>query len=291
MAGLDPFRNPALRAQFVAKYDAVVAEWPVPCEERDVTTEFGSTHVIVSGPESGPPLVLLHGAATTAVMWRPVIEALGATHRCYCVDTIIEGNKSIASRRSLGKTKLVTWLRQVFAALDVENARVVGLSYGGWVAANLAVQAPELVDRLVLLCPAETLAPIVVEFYRGVFSASLLRSPDRARRFLRWLSTTPDVESDPVADLIMMNLLSNRSLPTGVTPPTVLSDETLRRISVPTTVVIGEREVIYRGGPHAALARAHLIPNVQTHLIAGAGHILTVDAPRRLADELLAALA
>jgi pimeloyl-ACP methyl ester carboxylesterase len=292
MAKLDPFRSPQARARFIEKYDAVVADWPVDCEERDVETECGSTHVIVSGPESAPPLVLLHGAAATAVMWRPVIEALSATYRCYCVDTIIEGNKSVLSRRTLGKTKLVTWLRQLFAALDIENARVVGLSYGGWLAANLAVHSPDLVNRLVLLCPAATFAPIVLEFYRGVFSASLLRSPDRARRFMQWLSSTPSVESDPVADLIVTSLLSNRSLPTGVTPPTVLADDTLRRISVPTTVVIGEREVIYRGGPRAALARAQkLIPDVQTHLMTGANHMLTIDCPEELASTLAAALA
>ena len=142
MAKLDPFRSPQARDDFIAKYDAVVADWPVDCEERDLEIEFGATHVIVSGSESAPPLVLLHGAAATAVMWRPVIEALSATYRCYCVDTIIEGNKSVASRRILGKTKLVTWLRQVFAALDIEQARVVGLSYGGWLAANLAVPTP-----------------------------------------------------------------------------------------------------------------------------------------------------
>ena len=131
MAKLDPFRSPQARDDFIAKYDAVVADWPVDCEERDLKTEFGTTHVIVNGPESAPPLVLLHGAGATAAMWRPVIEALSATYRCYCVDTIIEGNKSIASRRSLGKRKLVAWLRQVFGALDIEQARVVGLSYGG----------------------------------------------------------------------------------------------------------------------------------------------------------------
>ncbi len=225
-------------------------------------------------------------------MWRPVIEALSATYRCYCVDTIIEGNKSIAARRSLGKTKLVAWLRQVFAALDIEQARVVGLSYGGWLAANLAVQSPEIVNRLVLLCPAATFAPITLEFYRGVFSANLLRSPERARRFTQWLSSTPNVESDPTVDLIVTALLSGKALQTGLTPPTVLSDDTLRRISAPTTVVIGDREVIYRGGPRAALDRAQkLIPDVQTHLIAGANHMLTIDCPKELVGEMLKALA
>jgi pimeloyl-ACP methyl ester carboxylesterase len=292
MPTLDPFCSPQARARFIAKYDAVVADWPVPCEERDVRTEFGTTHVIVSGPASAPPLVLLHGAAATALMWRPVIEELSATYRCYCVDTIIEGNKSIASRRIVGKANLVTWLKQVFASLGIEHANVVGLSFGGWLAANLAVQSPQLVDRLVLLCPAATFAPIVTEFYRGVFTSVLLRSPERARRFMQWMSSTPNVESDPTADLIITALLSgSRSIPPGLVAPTVLPDDVLRRISAPTTVVIGDREVIYRGGPRAALARAQkLIPNVHTHLMVGANHMLTIDAPRQLADELLSAL-
>jgi pimeloyl-ACP methyl ester carboxylesterase len=71
MVKLDPFRSPELRAQLIAKYDAVLDSWPVPYEERDVDTGFGTTHVIVTGPASAPPLVLLHGAATTSAMWGP----------------------------------------------------------------------------------------------------------------------------------------------------------------------------------------------------------------------------
>jgi pimeloyl-ACP methyl ester carboxylesterase len=154
------------------------------------------------------------------------------------------------------------------------------------------VQSPEIVNRLVLLCPAATFAPITLEFYRGVFSTNLLRSPERARRFTQWLSSTPNVESDPIVDLIVTALLSGKALQTGLTPPTVLSDDTLRRIGVPTTVVIGDREVIHLGGPRAGLDRAQkLIPDVQTHLIAGANHMLTIDCPRELVSELLKALA
>lgn len=292
MARLDPFRTPGLRARLIEKYDAVVAAWPVACEERDVPTQFGTTHVLVSGPQDAPPLILLHGAATTSVMWSPLIADLSASYRCYCVDTIIEGNKSIASARIRGKAKLISWLRQAVAGLGVDNARFVGLSYGGWMAANLALHAPEMVNRLVLLCPAATFAPIVLEFYRGVLAASWLRSPERARRFMQWLSSTPDVASDPIRDLIVTGLLSGRSIPASMAPPTVLPDDALRRIAAPTTVIIGDREVIYRGGPHAALARAGaLIPDVHTRLMAGANHMLTVDCPRELAAVLADALA
>jgi pimeloyl-ACP methyl ester carboxylesterase len=275
----------------MVKYDAVLAEWPVPYEECDVDTDAGATHVIVCGPESAPPLMLLHGLTTTAVMWRPVIEALSASYCCYCVDTITEPNKSMLSRRTFGVAKLVGWLRQVLAALDVPSARVAGFSYGGWMAANLAVHAPDLVNRLVLVAPAATFAPIPVEFYFRVFSPGPLRSPAMAERAVQWLSSTPGASSDPTLDLALTNLVSGRFLRLGVTSPTVLKDDVLRRISSPTTVLIGDRDVIYRGGPLAALARAaKLIPNVTARALPGANHWLTVDCPRRLADELPLAL-
>jgi pimeloyl-ACP methyl ester carboxylesterase len=289
---VEPFRSPELRAQFVARYDAVLAGWPVPHAERDVDTDAGTTHVIVSGPASAPPLILLHGATATAVMWGPVIDALSASHRCYCIDTITEPNKSMATQRARGTTELVTWLRQVFSALALDSAGVVGFSYGGWLAANLAVHAPELVNRLVLLAPAATLAPIPVEFYGRLFSSSLLRSPTLARGFVQWLSSTPGAASDPALRLIVTSLLSCRALRLEVTPPTVLADAELRRISADTTVLIGDREVVYRGGPAAALARAQaLIPNVAGTLLPGGGHALTLDVPHALAEAMTAALA
>jgi pimeloyl-ACP methyl ester carboxylesterase len=289
---LDLFRSPEQRARFIVKYDAVLADWPVPYEEVDVDTSAGATHVIACGPASAPPLVLLHGATTTALMWRPVIEALSASYRCYCVDTITEPNKSMPIRPVFGASKLVGWLRQVLAALDVSSARVAGFSYGGWMAANLAVRAPELVNRLVLLASAATFAPIPVEFYFRVFSPGPLRSPAMAERAVRWLSSSPGAASDPTLDLALTNLVSGRLLRLGATPPTVLTDVTLRRIGAPTTVLIGDRDVVYRGGPRAALARAEkLIPNVAARALPGANHWLTVDCPRQLADELRHALA
>jgi pimeloyl-ACP methyl ester carboxylesterase len=288
----EPFRSPELRARFVARYDAVLDGWPVPHQERDVHTDAGTTHVIVSGPESAPPLVLLHGWTTTSMMWGPIIDTLSASYRCYCIDTITEPNKSVATRRARGVPKLAAWLRQVFAALDIDNARVAGFSYGGWLAASLAVHAPELVNRLVLLAPAATLGPLPAEFYRRVLTANLLRSPAAAHSFVQWLSDTPGAASDPMLNLMVTNLLSCRLLRSDATSPTVLTDDALRGISAHTTVLIGDREVVYRGGPAAALARAQaLIPNVQARLLPGGGHALTVDAPQALAEAMVAALA
>ena len=74
--------------------------------------------------------------------------------------------------------------------------------------------------------------------------------------------------------------------------PNVFTDEELRRISVPTTVMIGDHEVIYRGGAQAALSRAQrLIPNVRTHLLPNASHLLPLDCPEVLVEKVREALA
>lgn len=109
---------------------------------------------------------------------------------------------------------------------------------------------------------------------------------------MQWLSDTPDAASDPMLNLMVTSLLSCRLLRSDATSPTVLTDDALRGIRADTTVLIGDREVVYRGGPAVALARAHaLIPNVQGGLLVGGGHALTVDVPRSLAEAMVTALA
>ncbi len=74
--------------------------------------------------------------------------------------------------------------------------------------------------------------------------------------------------------------------------PTVLTDDELRRVSMPVTILIGDRDVIYRGGPKAALARAReFIPDVRTQLLPGANHMLTLDCPEALITQISTALA
>jgi hypothetical protein len=133
MANLEPFRSPVDRARFIGRYDAVMKLWPVGYADEVVVTSFGATHVVISGAEDAPPLVLPHGAATTAAAWIPAIAALSSSYRCYCIDTITDGNKSVATRRVNGAQDFVAWLREVFSALGIADARSVGSpTVDGW---------------------------------------------------------------------------------------------------------------------------------------------------------------
>ena len=73
------------QAAFTAAYDDAMKLWPVPYDERDIPTRFGLTHVVVSGPQDAPPLVLLHGYMGTLLSWAPNIVDLSKSHRVYAI--------------------------------------------------------------------------------------------------------------------------------------------------------------------------------------------------------------
>jgi pimeloyl-ACP methyl ester carboxylesterase len=291
VVALSPFRGPQEQAQFIAKYESCMRSWPIPYDEQDVSTTFGETHIFASGPQSAPPLVLLHGASATSAMWSSIIAELSRSYRCYCIDTITDANKSVATEPIRTVTDYVDWLQQILSALDIAEARVAGLSYGGWLAALLALHAPKRVSHLVLLTPAATFAPLTIQFLVRMLTASITQSSFLIRRSLQWLSATPDATSVPGVELIALSATTCRPGRREMMLPTVLTDDELHRIGAQTSVLIGDRDVIYRGGPSAALKRAQRhIPNVRTQLVPNANHMLTVDCPERLVTEMLAAL-
>jgi hypothetical protein len=131
--GLDPhpFKSLAGRAAYFAAYEAALRRWPAAYEARTVTTSFGPSQVLISGPAGAPPLVLLHGMCMSATMWSPNIADWSRERRVYAVDTIGDIGRSVATRPLKTQAEYVAWYREVLEGLAIPSADVLGLSYGG----------------------------------------------------------------------------------------------------------------------------------------------------------------
>ena len=114
-------------------YDAVLRCWPVPYTEVDVPTSFGSTHVIASGPEDGPAMVLMHAMFATATSWYGVVEALSETYRTVAVDIMGEANRSRPLRPIASRQDYLQWFTEVVDTLGVSRMTLVGTRWAGGV--------------------------------------------------------------------------------------------------------------------------------------------------------------
>jgi pimeloyl-ACP methyl ester carboxylesterase len=108
-------------------------------------------HVRTAG--SGPPLVHLHGAG--GPRWDPLLDRLAETRTVYAVEhpgTSAGDPDAIHRVDSLWDLLLI--YDEVLTALELnEPAVVVGESYGGMLACELAASFPGLFRKLVLLAP------------------------------------------------------------------------------------------------------------------------------------------
>ena len=270
MAYTSPFKTSQGEARFVAAYDDALKLWPVPYEQFDIPTRFGMTHVVAAGPTNAPPLVLLHGYMATLTMWSPNIAALSREHRVYAVDVMGQPSKSNPTEPIRDAADCVSWLTATLDALHLDRVSLVGMSFGGWLALNYAIAVPQRVRKLVLLSPGGLL-PMVRQFrMRGMLMASL---PTRltVNSFFRWLGFTDRAYANTL-ELMYLGLKHFRvPLETARVRPTVVSDEQLRTMKVPTLLLIGDHEVI--SDPARALERARrLIPDFEGELVPGCRH-------------------
>jgi len=236
----------------------------------------------------GRPIVLLHGmtsfspgasfprllGAHGAVM-APSLPGFGATERPKDFDTIYD---------------LVHLARAVLDALPDDAVTLVGLSFGGWIAAELAAAGHPKLARLVLADPVgikigdRQTADILDIFNRDPNEVRAAAYHDPAR-------FAPDFDEMEDAEIVRYArdrdalclygwhpYLYNPQLPRW-----------LPRIAVPTLVAWGESDRIVT--PDYGRAYASLIPGARFETIANAGHHPDVEQPEALARLIGAFLA
>ena len=268
------FKTPEGEARYLAAYDAALKLWPVPYHEIDISTRFGTTHVVASGPKEAPPLVLLHGYMATSVMWSPNVIDFSRDYRVYAIDTMGQPGKSVPGEPIRDAAGYVAWLTATLDGLRLDRVALVGMSFGGWLALTYAVAAPERIQKLVLLS-AGGLVPIARQFsLRGML---MVFFPTRftVNSFMRWagFTDTPgERDAGPVLNLMYLGMKHFRMPADTVRiAANALSDDQLRAMRVPTLLLMGDREVLCDAA--AALARARrLIPDFEGELVPGCRH-------------------
>jgi pimeloyl-ACP methyl ester carboxylesterase len=282
--GWPRFSSEESRARYLAAYDAALGGWPVSYQESDVETRLGPTHVVSSGREDAPPLILLPSFAGTASVWRANAEALGRRFRIHAIDVIGQPGRSVAIRKLEGRQDYADWLSDVMDDLGVARASIVGCSFGGFLALSQAALTPERVDKLVLIGPAGC-------FKALSWTLALRMRTARLRRRLRGLfggSAAADAralhgkgaplhaEDDAWRALIGVTIAERADV--NVTNADVFEPAELATIRAPTLLLIGEYETLYDPKTTLRLAK-RMMPALQGEIVKGADHVAAMAQP------------
>lgn len=141
-------------------------------EVRETVVDGAPVRYRVIG--AGEPVVLVHGLSASWRWWEATARTLAASYRVLLPD--LPGHGARPALRAPALAGAPEWLAAWARAAGLSRAHVVGHSLGGLVSARLAIRRPELVDRLVLVCPAgvpeRSLVGSVLPLATGVASMS-----------------------------------------------------------------------------------------------------------------------
>jgi pimeloyl-ACP methyl ester carboxylesterase len=271
---------------------------------------FELRHVSIHGHDvgyrmagEGPVLLLIHGIAGSSATWREVMPTLAERYTVVAPDLIGHGRSAKPSGDySLGAHAGA--MRDLLGALEIDRASVVGQSFGGGVALQLAYQHPECCERLVLvdsgglgrevnwmlrfmtLPGSEYLMPVIFPpFVRdggNWVSRQLLRRGVRMGRLAEmWSAYASLTESENRPAFV-------RTLRAVIDPggQTVnAADRLYLAAHLPTLIIWGAQDTII---PVAHAQTAHeAIPGSRLEIIADAGHFPHVEIPERFLQILL----
>lgn len=281
------FKSHEGEVKYLTAYDAALARWPVPYQAVDVETSFGTTHINVSGAADSPPLLLLHAFGFSSTQWWTNVAPLSRDFRVYAPDVIDQPGRSVRTRPLQTRPDYAAWLVEVLDKLKTGQIFLVGHSFGGWLALNLALAVPERIKRMVLLSPAASFVPLVPQFYLRGMAANLIPIRPVIYSMLQWMTYTPLDTSQ--ANVEQFVLAVQHFKMNHLKPPTVYSDDELRQITIPTLLLIGDHEVVCN--TKKVLERAkRLMLNIETALVANGGHAFPVEQADSTNKQIMAFL-
>lgn len=267
------FRSEGARKAVFEAYRSVLDQWPIPHEERYLSTSQGETFVLSMGDQEAPPLILLHGAQSNSAAWIFDAPQWSRAFRIHAIDRIGDAGFSAPSRPQLDDESYALWLDDVMSGLGLSSASLVGVSLGGWLALEYARRRPDKVVRLALICPAGIGRQKNFLLRAGPL---LLLGPwghQKVRELV--FGPAPDnlpAAMRPFADL--MGLIGKSVIPQAINIPR-LSDAELERLRLPMLVIIGGRDVLIdsddtrdRLARHAPKADVRYLPEAR-HFIPG----------------------
>lgn len=239
----------------------------------------------------GVPVLLIHGGLVDSRMWDDQVASFSAAHCTIRYDQRGFG-RSAAPKAEYSP---VGDVKALLDRLGVRKAVVIGLSYGGQVAVDFALEHPDRVLALVTAAATVRGQPMeAVGDRRAIFAALKERGTAEAVRL--WLEDPAFVtarELPPVQEKMRRMLTENVKgwgtlRPELVRWPSRVPAEHLGEIAVPTLVLRGGLE--NRNIIAAADLLAEKIPKATLRIIPAAGHHLNMEAPEQFDAAVLSFL-
>ncbi|MBI3287797.1 MAG: alpha/beta fold hydrolase [Chloroflexi bacterium] len=241
-------------------------------------------HYLDQGGPEGPALLLIHGFPFDSSMWEPQISALRDKYRVIAPD--LRGHGASSAPEGVYSMELLAEdLRRLLDHLKTKRVILGGLSMGSYIAFAFYRKYAELVRALILADTRPQADTPEGQKAREDLAQLATNEGSRAvaERLLPRLLTEPTREHNNLVVRWVNYMIQNTSIQGLVGALRGMaqradSTDLLPQISVPTLILVGERDILTP--PADAQRMAELIPGARLEIIPEAGHLSNLENPQ-----------
>lgn len=243
-----------------------------PRHEGTLETREGVVHMVGGG--TGEPLLYLHGIGAEPGRWNAVHEALSREFELFVPDHPGFGASAVMDELDCVDDLVYHYLDLLDQLRLTHGVHLVGHSFGGWLAAELAVHSPERFASLVLAAPVGLRIP--GQLATDIF---LMTPEQRARTLFHDPALIP--ETDPTDAVAAFQAYKDLAALARFGWVPFLSDPKLERrlyrVTARTLVIAAEHDAVL---PRVHCERyAAAIAGARLLVLPGTGHAMDAEAP------------
>jgi pimeloyl-ACP methyl ester carboxylesterase len=239
--------------------------------------EVDGSKIFYESAGEGPALIFIHDGLVHREIWNHQFSHFAEDYKVIRYDRRGYGKSSAAA----GKYSLVDDLNRLYTELEIQKACLIGMSSGGRLAINFALQYPDKVSGLVLVGAVVGGLPFTSHmFNRGGHSPEKFETEEEQIAYY--------VQEDPyeiyrankdatkqVAQLIKAN--PPKETGSAIPPPGEPAYRRLAEIEVPALIVVGEFD---HPDVHAHAGAINAgIENSKRDIIPKSGHLIPIEQP------------
>ena len=197
------------------------------------------------------------------------LPVLARRFRLHAPDTPRQSIRGPEVKLSLKVDSYANWLIEVMDRLDLPNASLFGVSWGGFVARLTASKTPERVSKLSMLVPAgiakESHLTGLAKMAFPMIRHALWPTSNSLRSLLYPIMTTWGPDWAAAISCALQDMRMDARV------PPLATDDDLQRRRMPTLVFAGTKDTSFPGSAVVGRLRWR-VPNVETELIEDCKH-------------------
>ena len=238
------YKNQPSMDKMLGFYDRAMSSLDVGYREEYIETSYGTTHIIIAGDETNPPVFTVHGGNGTTPLNLKLFLPLIKDYCLITPDVIGMPGKSAPYRTlNTNKNDFGRWLVEILDFLQIDKIPFVVSSYSSAMFLSLAQVAPERIEKAALVVPSGiahgSLMPIIRKMTFPMIKYYFVQSDRSFKKIMELMASDDDAQMEEFFKLMMS------SYKMEMKPPREFNRVDLKRFRSPVILFASDDDIFF----------------------------------------------